>query len=131
MPADLLQDDMEFTPECEAALKEIFDRYDKDGDGALNDKELEAFAVFTNGEPFSEADLSDIRENLDCTEDGALLKAGFLQLYSLQTNAGDDEETWKDLQKHGYDDQLRLTAKKPEDPAAKKSGGKTPETEKQ
>ncbi|KAJ1966012.1 hypothetical protein GGI12_000386 [Dipsacomyces acuminosporus] len=116
MPVDLLQEDMEFTPECEAALKEIFDRYDRDRDGALNDKELEAFAVFTNGKPFSEEDLRDIRENLDCTEDGALLKAGFLQLYSLQTNAGDEEETWKDLKKHGYDDELRLTAKEPSQP---------------
>ncbi|KAJ1888049.1 hypothetical protein LPJ66_008771, partial [Kickxella alabastrina] len=51
MAVELLQDDMEFTPKCEAALGEIFDRYDKDRDGELNEQELQAFATFTNGEP--------------------------------------------------------------------------------
>lgn len=46
-------DNMEFTPECEAALNEIFSRYDKDKDGALNEEELQAFAQFTNGKPVS------------------------------------------------------------------------------
>ncbi|KAI7830900.1 hypothetical protein BX661DRAFT_90361 [Kickxella alabastrina] len=111
MAVELLQDDMEFTPKCEAALGEIFDRYDKDRDGALNEQELQAFATFTNGEPFSTVDLNDIRSNLDCTDDGSLLKGGFIQLYSLQTNAGDDEETWRDIKKHGYNDNLDLQSK--------------------
>ncbi|KAJ1646404.1 hypothetical protein LPJ64_002098 [Coemansia asiatica] len=93
MPAELLQDDMEFTAECEAALVEIFSRYDEDKDGALNEQEIQSFA----------------KEN-----DGALLMSGFIQLYSLQTNAGDEEETWNDLKKHGYNDKLEL-AKKNED----------------
>ncbi|KAJ2644241.1 hypothetical protein GGF44_000734 [Coemansia sp. RSA 1694] len=114
MGVELLQDNLEFTPKCESALKEIFERYDQDKDGALNDKELQAFATFTNGSPFTESDLADIRTNLDCTEDGALLKGGFLQLYSLQTNAGDDDETWADLKKHGYNSDLQLV-KRPED----------------
>ncbi|KAJ2584685.1 hypothetical protein GGH95_000221 [Coemansia sp. RSA 1836] len=109
MGVELLQDNLEFTPKCESALKEIFERYDQDKDGALNEKELQAFATFTN-----ESDLADIRTNLDCTEDGALLKGGFLQLYSLQTNAGDDDETWADLKKHGYNSDLQLV-KRPED----------------
>ncbi|KAJ1665476.1 hypothetical protein IW140_003200 [Coemansia sp. RSA 1813] len=108
MAVDLLQDDMEFTPKCEAALVEIFERYDKDKDGALNDAELKAFAVFTNGEPFTAVDLEDIRGNLKCTENGDLKREGFLQMYSLQTNAGDDDETWKDLKKHGYNEKLDL-----------------------
>ncbi|KAJ1842809.1 hypothetical protein LPJ73_005686, partial [Coemansia sp. RSA 2703] len=54
-------------------------------------------------------ELAEIQEHLDCREsDNALLKGGFLQLYSLQTNSGDDEETWKDLKKHGFDDNLDL-----------------------
>ncbi|KAJ1955746.1 hypothetical protein EC988_001716 [Linderina pennispora] len=111
MAVELLQDDMDFTPKCHAALNEIFARYDLDKDGALNSDELTAFALFTNGEPFSEADLKDIRENLECTENGDLLREGFVQLYNLQTNAGDEEETWKDLKKHGYDDNLNLVNK--------------------
>ncbi|KAJ2709183.1 hypothetical protein H4R19_004381 [Coemansia spiralis] len=63
--------------------------------------------------PFSSSELADIRTNLACTDSGALLKAGFLQLYHLQASVDDDEddnndETWRDLQKHGYDDNLRL-----------------------
>ncbi|KAJ2485933.1 hypothetical protein IWW37_005787 [Coemansia sp. RSA 2050] len=108
MRAELLQDNLEFTAKCEAALSEIFERYDLDKDGALNDKEMQAFATFTNGAPFTETDLADIRTNLDCTGDGALLKGGFIQLYSLQTGAGDDDETWADLKKHGYNDDLDL-----------------------
>ncbi|KAJ2889968.1 hypothetical protein IWW38_004392 [Coemansia aciculifera] len=111
MRVELLQDNLELSPKCEAALTEIFERYDKDRDGALNDSEIQAFAMFTNGSPFTEVDLADIRTNLDCTEDGALLKCGFLQLYSLQTNAGDDDETWADLEKHGYNSDLELVKK--------------------
>ncbi|KAJ1945406.1 hypothetical protein FBU59_002318 [Linderina macrospora] len=111
MAVELLQDDMDFTPKCHAALNEIFSRYDLDKDGALNSAELAAFATFTNGAPFSDADLADIRENLECTEAGDLLREGFIQLYNLQTNAGDEEETWKDLKKHGYDDNLDLVEK--------------------
>ncbi|KAJ2742117.1 hypothetical protein GGI20_004707 [Coemansia sp. BCRC 34301] len=112
MRVELLQDNLEFTTKCETALTEIFERYDIDKDGALNDKEIQAFATFTNGSPFTEADLADIRTNLDCTKDGALLKGGFLQLYSLQTNAGDEDETWADLEKHGYNSELELAAVK-------------------
>ncbi|KAJ2817869.1 hypothetical protein FBU31_006071 [Coemansia sp. 'formosensis'] len=111
MRAELLQDNLEFTPKCEDALKEIFSRYDLDKDGELNDKEIQAFAMFTNGAPFTDSDLADIRENLDCTDDGKLKRSGFLQLYSLQTNAGDDDETWADLKKHGYDSDLELVEK--------------------
>ncbi|KAJ2842813.1 hypothetical protein J3B02_005467 [Coemansia erecta] len=100
MPAELLQDDMEFTAECEAALVEIFSRYDEDKDGALNEQEIQSFAKFTNEK--------------EAKNDGALLMSGFIQLYSLQTNAGDEEETWNDLKKHGYNDKLEL-AKKNED----------------
>ncbi|KAJ1735020.1 hypothetical protein LPJ61_000773 [Coemansia biformis] len=108
MPVKLLTDDMDFTPECERALGEIFDRYDRDGDDALNEAELQAFARFTNGSEFSTEELADIRTNLVCTDAGALLKEGFLQLYHLQTAVGDDDETWRDLRKHGYDDCLQL-----------------------
>ncbi|KAJ2125491.1 hypothetical protein IW147_000840 [Coemansia sp. RSA 720] len=108
MPVELLTEDLDFTPECERALLEIFARYDKDHDGALNDTELQAFAIFTNGHEFSETELEDIRNYLKCTDKRWLLKEGFLQMYSLQTASGDSDETWKDLEKHGYNRDLIL-----------------------
>ncbi|KAJ2157867.1 hypothetical protein GGF46_004203 [Coemansia sp. RSA 552] len=109
MPVDLLTEELDLTPKCEAALGEIFDRYDLDKDGALNNAELTAFAQFTNGKPFAESELADIRMYLQCRQtDQALLREGFIQLYSLQIGAGDLDETWRDLHKHGYDDQLEL-----------------------
>ncbi|RKP08082.1 hypothetical protein THASP1DRAFT_16140 [Thamnocephalis sphaerospora] len=109
-------DDDYFTPACEAALKEIFHRFDKDGDGALSDAELAAFATATNGEPFDEATLEEIRDNFDVTEAGALTLRGFIELYTLQTTS-EPEETWNDLRKHGYNDQLELVSakEKPQD----------------
>ncbi|KAJ1757086.1 hypothetical protein LPJ77_006616 [Coemansia sp. RSA 2523] len=108
MPVELLTEDLDFTPECERALLEIFTRYDKDKDGALNDTELQAFATFTNGHNFSSTELEDIRTYLKCTKEGWLLKEGFLQMYSLQSASGDLDETWKDLEKHGYTKDLVL-----------------------
>ncbi|KAJ1991790.1 hypothetical protein H4R33_001247 [Dimargaris cristalligena] len=107
--APLLDDSDDLTPEFEQALSEIFGRYDRDGDQSLNKSELQAFAVFCNGEPFSDEDVSEILESFTTTDDGlALTLPGFIQLYHLQTASGDDEETWKDLKKHGYDAQLKL-----------------------
>ncbi|KAJ2803303.1 hypothetical protein H4R21_002085 [Coemansia helicoidea] len=108
MRAELLDEDGDLSPACKQALYEIFDRYDKDGDGALNDAEIQAFARDTNGSEFSRGELDEIRGHLECTDDGALCREGFLELYHLQTSAGDEDETWKDLKKHGYDDSLRL-----------------------
>ncbi|KAJ2358895.1 hypothetical protein IWW50_003081 [Coemansia erecta] len=107
MPAELLTDDLDFTPLCEQALLEIFDRYDEDKDGMLSDTELQAFAKFTNGSEFGTDELTDIHDYLKCDERGWLLKEGFLQMYSLQTASGDTDETWRDLKKHGYDDELQ------------------------
>ncbi|PVF97786.1 hypothetical protein CPB86DRAFT_785428 [Serendipita vermifera] len=68
---------------------------------------LDKWAIDTNGEPLSQDSKEDIKENLEVTSDGHLLLEGFLQLYSLQTS-NDEEETWKDLAKHGFDRNLKL-----------------------
>ena len=52
-PAVLTADGDWFVPEAEAALSEIFDRFDLDRDGQWNIKETQAFAVATNGKPFT------------------------------------------------------------------------------
>ncbi|KAJ2080451.1 hypothetical protein H4R24_003062 [Coemansia sp. RSA 988] len=99
---------MDLTPEFRNALCEIFGRYAKKGNDFLDENELQKFAKFTNNKPFTDDELEEIRTNLQCTKEGSLLKEGFIQLYHLQTVSGDDEETWKDLKRHGYNDSLKL-----------------------
>ncbi|KAI9599455.1 hypothetical protein BDF19DRAFT_492928 [Syncephalis fuscata] len=94
-----------FTPACEAALKEIFNRFDVDKDGALSLKELNAFAVATNGDSFTEETIEEIQENFDVNDNNDLTLRGFLEMYTLQTMS-EPEETWRDLRKLGYNDQL-------------------------
>jgi hypothetical protein len=45
----LIDDEQEWNPTCEKALLDIFKSFDEDKDGCLNDKELDAFAIATNG----------------------------------------------------------------------------------
>jgi hypothetical protein len=59
---------------------------------------------------------------LDLNSKGYLTLKGFLQMYNLQTSS-EPEETWKDLQKHGYDTQLKLVASRNEDGEDKANNG--------
>ncbi|KAG0226914.1 hypothetical protein BGW41_004022 [Actinomortierella wolfii] len=118
VPPNLLDEEDCLIQEAEDALMEIFDRYDVDKDGALNDEELDAFARDTNGDVFDEDTRAEITGFLDVNDKGHLTKKGFLQMYNLQT-PNDPEETWKDLQKHGYDSNLKLVASRREDKSEK------------
>ncbi|KAG0367235.1 hypothetical protein BC939DRAFT_441039 [Gamsiella multidivaricata] len=113
-PPTLVDEDGALTQECENALVAIFKRYDVDKDGALSTSELDAFAKDTNGDVFDEDTRAEISEFLDLDERGQLTLKGFLQMYNLQTSS-EPEETWKDLQKHGYDTKLKLVASRNED----------------
>ncbi|KAG9055015.1 hypothetical protein FS842_003393 [Serendipita sp. 407] len=68
---------------------------------------LDKWAIDTNGQPLPPESKEDIIENLDVNEDNCLLLGGFLQLYALQTS-NDENETWRDLEKHGFDRSLQL-----------------------
>ncbi|KAG0022026.1 hypothetical protein BGZ81_008710 [Podila clonocystis] len=114
IPPTLIDEDGGLTQECEDALVAIFERYDVDKDGALSNAELDAFAKDTNGDVFDEDTRNEITEFLDLNSKGYLTLKGFLQMYNLQTSS-EPEETWKDLQKHGYDTQLKLVASRNED----------------
>ncbi|KAG0263464.1 hypothetical protein BG011_008757 [Mortierella polycephala] len=113
-PPPLVDDDGAFTQECEDALVAIFKRYDVDKDGALSRAELDAFARDTNGDVFDDDSRAEITEFFDLDDKGQLTLKGFLQMYNLQTTS-EPEETWKDLQKHGYDTKLKLVASRNED----------------
>ena len=88
-------------------IEEIFLRHDKDNDGALNDSELDSFAITCNGKPFDKESKAEIKDNFDVDSKNNLTQKGFFEMYNLQTN-GDPGETLKDLKKHGYDDNLNL-----------------------
>ncbi|KAF5391266.1 hypothetical protein D9757_001984 [Collybiopsis confluens] len=68
---------------------------------------LDAWALDTNGQPFSEDTKEEILQFMDVTDEGNLTFKGFLQIYQLQTE-NDPEETWSDLAKHGFDRSLTL-----------------------
>ncbi|KAI9216260.1 hypothetical protein BC828DRAFT_332435, partial [Blastocladiella britannica] len=104
----LLDDDDMFTPAFESALKEIFARFDADGDGYLSLDELHAFARTTNDADFDQDTLDQLSEFFaEPTKKPALMVAeeGFLDMYHLQTQ-NDEDETWKDLGRLGYDFEL-------------------------
>ena len=48
----------------------------------------------------------EIRDNFEVDKDGFLTLNGFIQMYSLQTTA-DEEETYKDLHRNGFDRNLK------------------------
>jgi len=48
-------DDAWFTPDCEAALREFFQRMDVDQDGVWNMSELQSWAAVCNGRAFTQA----------------------------------------------------------------------------
>ncbi|KAG0002403.1 hypothetical protein BGZ65_002659 [Modicella reniformis] len=114
IPPTLVDEEGALTQECENALIALFEKYDKDNDGVLNRQELDAFATDTNGSPFDEDSLEEIHQFFDLDNNGNLTIKGFLQMYNLQTSS-EPEETWKDLQKHGYDANLKLVASRSDD----------------
>ncbi|KAF8975922.1 hypothetical protein BGZ46_008725 [Entomortierella lignicola] len=109
----LVDEEGALTQACEDALVAIFNKYDLDKDGALSATELDAFAKDTNGDVFDEDTRAEITEFLDLDDKNQLTLKGFLQMYNLQTSS-EPEETWKDLQKHGYDTKLKLVASRNE-----------------
>ena len=88
-----------FLPTAEAALVEIFNRFDTDHDGQWTIRETQSFATATNGKPFTTEELYEVTNHF--FKDNKLPRQGFLQFYHLQTSSH-PAETWKDLQKLGY-----------------------------
>ncbi|KAI0050937.1 hypothetical protein FA95DRAFT_1555209 [Auriscalpium vulgare] len=127
----LIDDEGDITDELEICLKHIFAKYCKpspleDGgakegmtlleppEGAYLDSDaLDAWAKDTNGAPLGAEEKKEL-QMLDVTDEGNLTFSGFIQLYQLQSD-NDEEETWRDLARHGFDRSLKLVAKKAED----------------
>ncbi len=95
----------DFTEKCRQALTEIFQRFDLDKDGSLNEAELDAYAMVCNEKVLSQEEKGEIKTYFKLDEKGNLTLEGFLDMYHMQTSA-DPKETWKDLRKFGYDKKL-------------------------
>jgi len=123
----LLDEEDAITDQLEACLKHIFAKYCMPAvpkasdattllvpppDAYLAEGGLQKWAVDTNGQPFSDETKEEMAEFFDITDDGCLTFKGFMQLYQLQTES-DEEETWKDLAKHGFDRSLKLISEAP------------------
>ena len=132
-PPALLDEDDWLVPPLEAALSEVFCRFDADVDGAWSTAELQSFARTCNGgEEFGEAELSQVGE-FTTDGQGRLTRRGFLEMMHLQTMAR-PEDTWADLRALGYDSALSpkgvpgssgaeaVSSEKPELVAAEREG---------
>ena len=112
--ARLTHADGALTKPLVAALTEVFLRFDADADGAWNREELDAFYVACNGHPCPQDELEEMSDNFDLDDDGALTRRGFMQMYSMQTEAR-PMDTWSDLKMLGYNHQLEFTQRRPVD----------------
>jgi len=90
-----------------AVLGEIFRRFDKDGDGALCEAELEEFATTSGSGKNVAEDRAQLQSYFDCNSKGDLTYKGFEQMYTMQIGH-EAETTWKDLEQLGYKKPLAL-----------------------
>ena len=90
-----------------AVLGEIFRRFDKDGDGALCEAELEEFATTSGSGKNVAEDRAQLQSYFDCNSKGDLTYKGFEQMYAMQIGH-EAETTWKDLEQLGYKKPLAL-----------------------
>ena len=100
-------------PLCIRALKRVFMLCDKDGDGALNDEELNDFQVTCFNAPLQPEELQGVKDvvssklDVGLTKDGLTLP-GFLFLHALFIERGRLETTWAVLTKFSYGKDLKL-----------------------
>ncbi|CAO1613203.1 unnamed protein product [Parajaminaea phylloscopi] len=87
----------------------------------ITDVGLDRFAYDTNGSPLPQESKDELKEFMDCDDQGRLTFAGFLQMYHLQAD-NDLEETWKDLSTHGFQGNLELVSTRRETSDAHDAG---------
>jgi len=121
MTDHLLDEEGGITDKFEEVLKRIFGKYCTPTPGESDPLELspsafmspgslDKWAVDTNGSPLPDDEKDEIKEFMDVNGDGNLTFKGFTQIYQLQTE-NDENETWRDLEKHGFDRSLSFCLK--------------------
>ncbi|KAI7831039.1 P-loop containing nucleoside triphosphate hydrolase protein [Kickxella alabastrina] len=98
---------------CSDALVRIFRLCDMDGDGILNDAELNDFQRKCFNTPLQQRELEGVKEIVkasrpDGVVSGGLNVEGFLYLHLLFIQRGRVETTWMVLRRFGYGDDLSL-----------------------
>ena len=98
-------------------LREVFDRFDADKDGALSHAEFSAFAkVAGHGDNVSSEEFAQLNMfSVDAS--GSLTRLGFEQMYLQQTNF-EPADTWRDLTRLGYTADLEPREGAPAEPSA-------------
>ncbi|KAJ2357797.1 ERMES complex Ca(2+)-binding regulatory GTPase gem1 [Coemansia sp. RSA 2618] len=100
-------------PKCSEALVRIFRLCDTDGDGILNDAELNEFQRKCFNTPLQQRELEGVKEIITASRPdgitaGGLNIEGFLYLHLLFIQRGRVETTWMVLRRFGYGDDLSL-----------------------
>ncbi|KAI8330177.1 hypothetical protein BC941DRAFT_404928 [Chlamydoabsidia padenii] len=98
----LLTDNNTLSAPLTDTLLEVFDKFDKDKDNALNNRELGNFIFETNGSHPPPPFLRQMGQRFGANARGWLTRDGFLAFYLEQT-LDDPSETRNDLGVHGYD----------------------------
>ena len=115
--ARLLDSERELSPQLQNVLKEVFARFDTDGDGCLSVDELQCFARTCNGgEEMEPEEIEQTQEYFDMADPGDRMTfIGFLQMWHTQTDAR-QQDSWNDLAALGYDRSLQPASASGQDP---------------
>ncbi|KAA8492639.1 Mitochondrial Rho GTPase 1 [Porphyridium purpureum] len=102
-------------PKTVAALTRVFRLCDKDGDGLLNDKELNDFQYQCFNVMLRDEELAGVKNVVreGCADGiaktGEITLEGFIFLHTLFIQKGRLETTWTVLRKFGYDESMTLS----------------------
>ncbi|NXJ77109.1 EFCB7 protein, partial [Trogon melanurus] len=102
--------DLALTKEFRAALLDIFETIDLDGNGLLSLEEYNFFELRTSGEKCDEEAWTVCKENFDVKKN-ELTRQGFLDLNLMEANdrEGDPSDLWVTLLSLGYNKALEMT----------------------
>ncbi|NXY86210.1 EFCB7 protein, partial [Alcedo cyanopectus] len=102
--------DLALTREFRAALLDIFETIDLDGNGLLSMEEYNFFELRTSGEKCDEEAWAVCKENFDMKKN-ELTRQGFMDLNLMEANdrEGDPSDLWVTLLSLGYNKALEMT----------------------
>uniref|UniRef100_A0A8C4XU06 EF-hand calcium-binding domain-containing protein 7 n=1 Tax=Falco tinnunculus TaxID=100819 RepID=A0A8C4XU06_FALTI len=102
--------DLALTKEFRAALLDIFETIDLDGNGLLSLEEYNFFELRTSGEKCDEEAWAVCKDNFDMKKN-ELTRQGFMDLNLMEANdrEGDPSDLWVTLLSLGYNKALEMT----------------------